>query len=303
MVNAGYLRDGYVLRSEAVGDSFEPRMFSVFSAKAIAGIALERHLPDATMSRGVIFNLRRKLPHESVSRLRHADRGVFNVIAEKLARFGMDYSQQVRLARPNLPEALSDRGQDNWEPLLAIAECAGPDWVKRATDAALKLSSNGEASVSTGNELLGDIKHIFDTKKHIDKISTADLIAALENVDEGPWATYNRGKPISPRQLARQLAAYDIKSKTVRMKSGTPKGYDAAQFADAFARYLNPPDVPPQGNTPQEAMADKEVDVADSEAVAETPSEKATPDPLAGIESCGVAENSGGGHDDDFANF
>lgn len=129
MVNAGYLRDGFVLRSEAVGDSFEPRMFSVFSAKALAGIALEKHLPDATMSRGIVFNLRRKLSHESVSRLRHADRGLFVGIAEKLARFALDYSQQVRLARPALPDALSDRDQDNWDGLLAVASCAGDGWL------------------------------------------------------------------------------------------------------------------------------------------------------------------------------
>src|SRR5450759_2777998 len=91
MVNAGYLRDGYVLRSEAVGDSFEPKMFSVYGAKAVAGIRLEKHLPDSTMSRGIVFNLRRKLSGESVSRLRHADPDLFTGIASKLARFAEDY--------------------------------------------------------------------------------------------------------------------------------------------------------------------------------------------------------------------
>ncbi|WP_411727168.1 hypothetical protein [Methyloglobulus sp.] len=32
MVNAGYSRDGFVLRSEAIGDSYEPKAFTVFSA-------------------------------------------------------------------------------------------------------------------------------------------------------------------------------------------------------------------------------------------------------------------------------
>ncbi|MFA7384465.1 MAG: DUF3631 domain-containing protein, partial [Desulfurivibrionaceae bacterium] len=125
MVNAGYKRGGTVLRSESVGDSFEPRMFSVYCPKSIAGIALEKHLPDSTMSRGIVLNLRRKLPHESITRLRNTDRAIFEAIASKLTRFAADYSQQVRQARPKLPEALSDRAQDNWEPLLAIAGCAG----------------------------------------------------------------------------------------------------------------------------------------------------------------------------------
>lgn len=247
LVNAGYKRGGNVLRCEPTGESFEPRIFSVYCAKSIAGISLEKHLPDSTMSRGIIFNMRRKLSNETVMRMRNADNGVFDVIVSKLMRFALDYSQQIRLARPSLPEALSDRNQDNWEALLAIAGCAGVEWLQRATSAALKLSSAGEASVSTGNELLADIRDIFESKC-VDKISSVELIKALIADDESPWATYNRGKPITPRQLAKMLTGYGIKSKTVRLgHANTPKGYDTGQFADVFGRYL-PQKFPPQCN-------------------------------------------------------
>jgi hypothetical protein len=252
MVNAGYLRDGYVLRSEPVGDRFEPRTFSVFSAKALAGIALEKHLTDATMSRGIVFNLRRKLAHESVNRLRHADRDLFAGIAEKLARFALDYSQQVSAARPALPDVLSDRDQDNWDGLLAVASCAGASWVARATAAALKLSGAGETTASTGNELLADIQTVFEIMK-IDRISTADLIIALCEDEENPWATYNRGKPLSPRQLSTRLKAYGIASKDIRFAAyEVKKGFELSQFADAFARYLSTPLILSQH--PQQAM-------------------------------------------------
>lgn len=250
LINAGYTRaNAYVGR--VVGNDFKPKLFRVWGAKALAGISLERHLPDATMSRAIVFELRRKLPHESVMRLRHAEADLFEGVASKLARFALDYSQQIRLARPTLPDELGDRAQDNWEPLLAIAGCAGPEWVQRATAAAMKLSSAGEASVSTGNELLADIQDIFERKGTL-KIGTADLIAELVADDEKCWATYNRGKPLSPRQLARQLAGYGIKSKTVRLgAANTPKGFDSAQFTDAFARYLaSPTGLPQQRNDP-----------------------------------------------------
>jgi putative DNA primase/helicase len=264
-VNAGHTRaNAFVGRTVAVGDGHEPKLFNVWAAKAFAGISLEKHLPDATMSRGIVFVLRRKLPHEPVSRLRHADKDSFNTIAAKLARFAYDYSKQVRTARPVLPDDLSDRAQDNWEALFAIAECAGPDWVKRATVAALKLSSAGEESVSTGNELLADIRDVFERmgafkQKDNFKISTVDLIAALVADEDSAWATYNRGKPLSPRQLAKQLSAYGIKPRTVRTdqksdekKSRTPKGYYGSEFEDAFARYLAPPEkLPPQRNDSQ----------------------------------------------------
>lgn len=156
LINAGHTRDG-AFAWRLVGDSFEPKAFNIWGAKALAGIALEKHLPDATMSRGIIFEMRRKLTSETVIRLCDAEPGLFEGIASKLARFAEDYSHQVRQARPLLPERLSDRAQDNWGPLLAIAAVAGAEWATRATVAALKLSGAGEQTVSTGNELLADI--------------------------------------------------------------------------------------------------------------------------------------------------
>lgn len=273
LINAGYTRaNAFVGR--VVGENHEPKLFKVWGAKALAGIALEKHLPDATMSRAIVFELRRKLPSEKVSRLRDAEHGLFDGLASKLSRFSDDFSQQVRLARPTLPDELNDRAQDNWQPLMAIAGCAGHEWVQRATAAAKKLSESADKSVSTGNELLADIQHIFEAKRAV-KICSVDLIAALCEDTELGWGTYNRGKPLSPRQLAKQLAPYGITSKTVRLGHGnTPKGYDATQFADAFERYLattpsasdsrgTPEKLPPRRNVSAEAMPSMTGSVAD----------------------------------------
>lgn len=261
LINAGHSRSSaYVLR--VVGDNHEPKQFNVWGAKAFAGIALEKHLPDATMSRGIVINMRRKMPNESVQRIRHAEKGLFEGFASKLSRFSNDYSEKVEKARPSLPDELSDRSQDNWEPLLAIADCAGDDWVQRATVAALKLSRASESSVSIGNELLTDIQQIF-LDKNIDKIKSADLIEALTDDSESPWATYNHGRLITPRQLAKLLKAYGIQSKTVRFGHDTPKGYDAAQFEDAFARYLDPQNLPQRRNETPDAMSGEGFGVSD----------------------------------------
>jgi len=58
--------------------------------------------------------------------------------------------------------------------------------------------------MSIGVELLTDIQEIFDIK-NTDKIFTSELILALCDDEEKPWATYNRGKPISSRQLSNRL--------------------------------------------------------------------------------------------------
>ena len=239
LINAGHTRStAFAVRVE--GDSHEPKIFSVYGAKLVAGIALEKHLPDSTMSRGLNINMRRKLAHESVARLRHADIEKFEVMSAKLARFALDYRDRVSQARPVLPEMLSDRAQDNWVPLLAIAECAGESWEKTAYHASLSISATEEPSLSLGAELLTDIREVFETKE-VEKISSSDLINALIDDEERPWAAYNRGKPITPRQVATLLKGYGIRSKTVRMTfNQTPKGYVVSEFQDAFKRYLEP---------------------------------------------------------------
>lgn len=238
LINAGYTRkNAFVVR--VVGENYEPRQFGVWGAKALAGISLEKHLPDSTMSRALVINLRRKLPHEKVSLLRHADDSVFYEIASKLARFSADYSKRVRLSRPDLPDSLGDRDQDNWEPLFKIAEYAGEKWLIRARASALQISATQEKTSSTGNELLSDIRDVL-SRLAVDRLSTSKLIDALCKDDEAPWATYNRGNQITPRQLSKLLKAYGIMSKTFRIDGyETAKGFTSDQFKDVFARYLD----------------------------------------------------------------
>lgn len=266
LINAGHTRaSAFVGRVVKVGDALEPRTFSVWCPKALAGIRLEKHLPDATMSRGVVFNLRRKRPDERAERLRHADPAEFQLLASMLARFATDYTEQVREARPELPSQLSDRAQDNWESLFAIASCAGAAWLEHARTAALSISANDLSSENLGSELLADIKAVFENKM-TDRITTADLISALIDDPEAPWATFNRGKPLTPRQLNKMLTAYGVHSKTIRFGPSTPKGFEYAQFQDAFARYL-PPTAPAEISTADTPNALAGADWPDSEPV------------------------------------
>jgi len=161
-----------------------------------------------------------------------------------------DHREQVRLARPYLPPSLNDRAQDNWEPLLAIAKVAGGDWLDIGTAAALKLSGGESAAQTIGTELLADIKEIFEMKD-VDRISTADLIKELCADDEKTWATYNRGFPVKPRQLATRLKGFGISSTGVRIGNSTPKGFKLEQFNEAFSRYISqaPPEI---SATPQQ---------------------------------------------------
>lgn len=286
LLNCGHTRDSaYIVR--VVGDDHIPKRFNVWGAKALAGIG---HLADTLMDRAIVLELRRKLPREEVLRLRHAEPGLFDDLAAKLARFAQDYREALRRSRPELPAALNDRAQDNWEPLLAIAEIAGGPWPSLARDAALKLSGSNEDGGTVGNELLADIREVFEIKR-VKKISTADLIEALCEDDEKSWATYNRGKPITPRQVAKKLKDYGIASKNLRSGYGVAKGFEQEQFHEAFARYLAL--SPLVSATALQASNHAALSVADDSPCSANKSPSATPE-TSPIQGCsGVADISG----------
>lgn len=307
LLNAGHTRDSaFIWRSVAAGDDFEPKRFSVWGMKAIAGINAVK-LAETVTSRAIVFELRRKKTDECVDRLRYADPGLFEGLAAKLARFAADYADEVRQARPVLPDELSDREQDNIEPLLQIATVAGAHWPDTAIKAALKIFKSSQNNQSTANELLADIQEIFEMKR-ANKISTADLIGALIEDDEKSWATYNRGKPLSPKQLANKLKDYGIRSETIRIGYETPKGYRLDQFTDAFERYLSR-HTPLLSATTQQtnnsnglsvagavsdeiANATTQQNVADRKNVAATQKQAATLKPAPDKECCGVADKT-----------
>ena len=286
LINAGHTRDSaFVWRSVAKSDDFEPKRFTVWGMKAIAGINAIK-LAETVTSRSIVFELRRKTTGEKVERLRRAEAGLFETLARKLARFKDDFASEVQQARPVLPDALGDREQDNFEPLLQIATVAGEHWPNTALNAALRLSNATQAPMSSANELLADIQEIFETKQVV-KIGTTELINALCDDAEKSWATYNRGKPLSPRQLSNKLKDYGITSKTIRIGYETAKGFECEQFKDAFARYLaDPLNMPSQSNNSLEANSHGLSDVTDRNNVTETGFEKVTlpPAPILGCD-------------------
>lgn len=233
LLNSGHTQQSsFVLRN--VGDNHEPKQFSTWGAKALAGIG---RLPETLMDRGIELPLRRKLKDETVQRLRHAEAGLFERLVSKLARFSSDGRSVIKNARPELPETLNDRAQDNWEPLLAIADYAGEEWPKLARRAAITLSGAENEPLSTSTELLADIRDIF-VRKGVERISTTELLQVLTEDELRPWATFYHGKPITARQLAKRLGEHGIKPRSIRIGTTTPKGFDIRSFHDVFARYL-----------------------------------------------------------------
>ncbi len=236
--NSGYEARGAVLRTEQMGDRFEVVAYKVFGPKALAGIALDRHLPDATLSRAIHVGMRRKVKGESVSRLRSFDSARASNLRSRIIKFVSDKKEDLKPNKIKLPEELSDREQDNWDPLFSVAASAGDDWLSRAKQAAIAIKGATEEPQSLSNNLLHDVREVL-TGFNADRITTKDLLELLTEDEDLGWVNFNRGNLLTARQLAKFLKNYGVQPKTVRMPNGsTPKGYSIRDFDDAFSRYL-----------------------------------------------------------------
>ena len=249
IINAGYTKaNAFVGRT--VGDDHEPKLFDVWGSKVLAGIQLETKLARSTLSRAIHIKMRRRMQDEVVQRSRKGDKAVFATLAAKLTRFAQDNAGQVEAADPTLPDDLSDREQDNWHPLVAVAQCAGEEWAKLAVETALSLAAETEQVESIGTTLLKDIRDIVENYKAekvdkltgnpTDRICSSDLLSVLNHDDEKTWSTYNRGNEFSAHQLAKYLKPYGIKSRDLKFDKQTKKGFQFSDFEDAFSRYLPP---------------------------------------------------------------
>lgn len=244
IINSGHRRDGQVIR--CVGDDHEPRQFSTWAPVLLAQIG---NPPATVHDRSIAISLTRKKPSEQVQRFRGEERNRLHVLARMAARWASDNSDSIARKTPSALDYLNDRANDNWQPLLAIADTAGGAWPQRARDAARVLvESAGHDASSVGEMLLSDIQWIFDTQLHQgddqpgmdrpDRIPSAELVEQLAKIDGRPWAEWRAGMPITQNALARLLKTFKITPSTIRLASGqTLKGYMRSEFDEVFECY------------------------------------------------------------------
>lgn len=241
LVNAGHRRGANVLRAVAHGKKVTVEEYPCYAPVALAGIG---DLPDTIMDRAVIVPMRRRAPSETVQpfRLRHAEREAEH-LAGRLEEWAARAVQRLEDIEPEMPDGITDRPADVWEPLVAIGDDAGPDWSARIRSAAVRLNTErAERDPSLGIQLLGDIREVFGDR---DRMSTEDLIEALVALESAPWGDL-RGKPIDARGIARRLRKYEVRSGNHRFGDATRKGYLREDFHEAWLRYL--PAKAPQGD-------------------------------------------------------
>ncbi|WP_031026377.1 DUF3631 domain-containing protein [Streptomyces sp. NRRL WC-3725] len=247
-LNAGHRRTGVTYRCIGDGGQQTVQAFPSYCAVAVAGLG---SLPDTILSRSVIIRMRRRARNEKVEPFRarvHEAEG--HKLRDRLAAWAEQARGFVMGAWPDMPDGVTDRPADVWEPLLAIADAAGGHWPERARKACVTLVTASKANDkgSLGVRLLTDLRdHVM---VGIDRLPTIAILDRLNALDDAPWADLH-GKPLDNRRLSRMLAEYmtadnePITSRNIKTAGSVLKGYYAADLWDAWARYCPPPPESP----------------------------------------------------------
>jgi putative DNA primase/helicase len=229
ILNSGHERGGIVQRWDARAKNIV--LYSTFGAVAISLIG---NLPPPLQDRSIRLRLRRRKPTEKIASLR-AD--VSSKLPGRCARWALDNCYS--LGDPAIPEQLFNRVEDNWRPLLAIADVIGGPWPERLRTIAVRVAELEELDPSLGTQLLHDIKDILGSR---DWITSNALIARLS---AKVWI-------MNGKKLATMLKPYGVEPKQMRRGDRIERGYLAADFEDAFSRYVpDVPDVPAPAEQPE----------------------------------------------------
>lgn len=227
IVNAGHRAGATVPRCVGAEDV---KQFHVFGPVALAGLG---RLPDtiATRSIEIVMRRRRKGDREiRPFRLKFAG-AALRKVRETVEQWASKSTfKQLATSMPQLP--VKDRAADVWEPLVAIADLANPEWGERARKACKALTEDStKRPESVGVKLLADLREVFGQEP---SMLTRDLLVALTGRPDGFWADAD----LDAHKLARLLSEYGVRPVVMRCGEETPRGYRRASLEDAWARYV-----------------------------------------------------------------
>ncbi|SES64356.1 DUF3631 domain-containing protein [Oceanicella actignis] len=234
ILNSGHTRrSAVVLRAEERGGDYVTRRFSTWAAMAIAGIGSQR---DTLESRSVVIELRRRMPDEELVP-RPVD--LFERSTElrrKALRWAEDVAERLDAAQVTAPECGDDRMRDNFAPLFTVAECLGGPWPERVLTGYLAKSGRRETEEPAGVMLLHDMVE-FCRSRRMDKVTSAEILPHLHDLEDRPWPEWSNGRPITARGIARLLKGFGIGPKQMKANGQVLRGYELADLEKVYAPY------------------------------------------------------------------
>jgi Protein of unknown function (DUF3631) len=220
IINSGYRRGAGVLRTTGSQSTFAPAALAGLASSFMGNPTL-----NATRTRCII--VRCSAPPEGVKRARyrdqlHAPLGALTGAA--IAEWASGAAVELAMTWPDMPEELSNRALDVWEPLFAVAEVAGGHWPETVRAACRELTmgerhEGTEPVLPPRMRLLADIHSVWP--QGADRMATADLVRALSRVDGAPWASM-----WTPVQMTREIPAMlAVEPRKIKANGKAVQGY------------------------------------------------------------------------------
>lgn len=236
VLNSGYTADGTVARVNSKKRKLET--FSTYCAKSLSGIKAG-DVSDTLESRSLVMTMERKPEHVKLRDLDNLDENPAHAqqllsANAKIAAAYNDYQHAFSELKLDLPDWLQNRNRQLWKPLLKLAYLGGDEWYSSTLRAA-KNHCDKQKKADAEDNLLADIRDVFDINPEAGFIRSVDLIKHLCADSLKKWATYNKGKSIIEKQVANLLKPHGIEPR--RNKEQTARGYFRSDFEDSWASY------------------------------------------------------------------
>jgi len=247
ILNAGYRKGSVVIRCKRtskggkeaeVEDTHEPEEFPTYCPKVLILIG---RLQETLADRCIEIRMERRAGVE-LERFRFARvqaetlplQRAANLWARLNCKRVEDYYQ-----RNDVP-SLQDRESELWLPLFSVCAIAAPQRLPELEFVSFSLAADksSEEGADYSLQLLKDCRHVFGEAK-CDKLSTAQILHALNSAADRPWSGWSHGRGLNAHGLSKMLRAFRIHPQNMRFGHNVVvKGYLQQSFQECWERYL-----------------------------------------------------------------
>ena len=235
VLNSGHNRaTAYVIRIEEIAGERVPTRFMTFCPKTLAMI---QSPADTQLDRSIVIEMQRKPVKLIVRPLGLDAEQSFHDLKRKLARWRDDTPETFEHDIDACPPLPNDRARQNWSALLSVARLVGAKAYEQGMLSVRLLYDTRHLESDRGADLLADIQSVFQSKK-ADRIPSKELLRALNDMPDRPWANHNRGREMNGHGLASALRPFKVKPVTYKDGAKPIKGYVLAKLKPVFDRYL-----------------------------------------------------------------
>lgn len=229
-LNASYERGRALINVPTDAGGWDPSVFSLRAPVAIAGIGGGWLWP-ALSDRSVEVKMRKRRRDEQIEAFGPEHERKLKALAKRAAQWASANITALRTAKPEMPNGVINRDADKWRPLVAVADRAGGRWPKLARQLCQRFVGQ-RPDVSNGVALIAACAAIF-RERGSEELFTDDLLKALNDLPDQPWADDDGEFALDDIALPRLLRPYGIKPTRLSINGVQRRGYRRVQFKEA----------------------------------------------------------------------